>query len=205
MPPCPGQGRRLSYSGAAQPGSVLPSSPRLRSWILISACQSHSLWSTYFPVAGPSPPWGCLWGCSEMLFLPRGKFEGVLGLGPVSLQSLFHRRVLGPVQSWVEGSRRPGALLKLGAQPGRFRRCGGTLAKQDKPGPEGCSCPRPHLLRPAQGHPCDPYLGCLAHSWVCPLPCVPLRSVIGSSWQVDVSPAVSYQEMSSQAHSSCTR
>ena len=29
-----------------------------------------------------------------MLFLPRGKSEEVLGLGPISLQSLFHWRAL---------------------------------------------------------------------------------------------------------------
>lgn len=42
-----------------------------------------------------------------MLSFPVGKFEGVLGLWSVSLDPLLQGKVLGTVQSWVEGSRRP--------------------------------------------------------------------------------------------------
>lgn len=65
--------------------------------MLVSACQSHRIWATYFPLAGPGSPWRCLWGCSETFFLPIGKFEGVLRLGPVFLQSLVPGRALGTV------------------------------------------------------------------------------------------------------------
>lgn len=85
-----------------------------------------------------------------MLFLPRGKSEEVLGLGPISLQSLFHWRALGPVQSGVKAGRRLGILVKLGAHPGRLRSCPMELPWQSRVNLGWEAAPAPPLtpLRP---------------------------------------------------------
>lgn len=88
----------------------------LRLWLLECWCplvKAIAFGARVFPWLGLACL-GAACGEAQTLFFPVGKFERVLGLGPVSLQFLLQRMVLGTEQSWVEGSRRP----RLGGSDG---------------------------------------------------------------------------------------
>ena len=198
MPPCPGLGRRLPYSRAAQPGNILPSSPLLRSWVLMSTGQCHSLWSTNSSWQGLAIHEAIRGDAQRYSFYPEGSLRKCWGWG-LSLCSPSSTGGLWLCAEWGESGQEAWYSREAWRPSWEALKVphGATLAAQGEPGLGGCSGSSPHPTPPHLVHPCEPHFCCLAHSWVCPLLRVPLGSMIGSSGQVDVSLAVSHQEMSS--------
>ena len=100
----------------------------------------------------------------------------------------------GPCAEWGESGQEAWYSREAWSPPWEAPKLphGAPLAEQGEPGLGGCSSSSPHPTPPHPVHPRELRFCCLAHSWVCPLPRVPLGSMIGSSGQVDVSLAVSY-------------